>query len=101
MSHKQREKTAGELRIELRHVREAVGAVLDDYERTAQTLDAVTAQVDGVDATDHASNVQQLKSDLLDALERETDTITPVWTREGYNSKQAWLDAGGGGETND
>jgi len=93
MSHEQREKTAGELRIELRQVREAVGAVLDDYEATAQTLDAVTAQVDGVEPTDHASNVQALKGDLLDALEQESDSITPPWEREGYETKQAWLNA--------
>jgi len=93
MTHQQPEKTAGELRIELRHVRETVGAVLDDYEATAQTLDAVTEQVDGVEPTDHASNVQSLKGDLLDALEQEADTITPPWEREGYESKQAWLDA--------
>jgi len=95
MTHKTQEKTAGELRIELRHVREAVGGILDDYEQTAETLDSVTAQVDGLDATDHASNVQQLKGDLLDALEQEADTITPPWEREGYDSKQAWLDAEG------
>lgn len=93
MSHEQSEKTAGELRIELRHVREAVGEILDDYERTAETLDSVTAQVDGVNATNHASNVQALKSDLLDALETEADTIEPPWEREGFESKQAWLDA--------
>jgi len=93
MSHEQREKTAGELRIELRQVREAVGAILDDYEATAQTLDAVTEQVDGTEATNHASNVQSLKRDLLDALEQESDTITPPWERGGYDSKQAWVDA--------
>lgn len=93
MSHEQPEKTAGELRIELRQVREAVGGVLDDYEATAQTLDAVTAQVDGVETTDRASNVRELKSELLDALETEADTIDLPWVREGYDSKQAWLDA--------
>jgi len=93
MTHEQSEKTAGELRIELRQVRESVAAVLDDYQRTAETLDAVTAQVDGVTATDHAGNVQTLKRDLLDALETETDSISPPWEREGYDSKQAWLDA--------
>jgi len=93
MSHEQREKTAGEIRIELRQVRESVGAILEDYEKTAETLDAVTAQVDGLDATDHSGNVQALKSDLLDALQTETDSIDPPWVREGYDSKQAWLDA--------
>lgn len=92
MSHEQKEKTAGELRIELRQVRKSVGAILNDYERTAETLDAVTEQVDGLDTTDHASNVQTLKSDLLDALQTEADSITPPWEREGYDSKQAWLD---------
>jgi len=92
MTHEQPEKTAGELRIELRHVREAVGALLDDYEQTAQTLDAVTAEVSGLDATDHASNVQALKGDLLDALQTDADSINPPWEREGYDSKQAWLD---------
>jgi len=93
MSHEQPEKTAGELRIELRHVRQAVGAVLDDYERTAKTLDAVTAQANGVESTDHAADVQALKSDLLQALQTDADTITPPWERKGYDSKQAWLDA--------
>jgi hypothetical protein len=93
MSHEQREKTAGELRIELRQVRESVGAILNDYEQTAETLDYVTAQVDGLEATDHASNVQALKADLLDALQTETDSIDPPWEREGYDTKQAWLDA--------
>lgn len=92
MTHETEEKSAGELRIELRHVRKAVGEILDDYEQTAQTLDSVTAQVDGLDATDHASNVQALKSDLLDALQTEADSIDPPWEREGYQSKQAWLD---------
>jgi hypothetical protein len=93
MIHEKREKSAGELRIELRQVRESVGEILDDYEQTAETLDAVTAQVDEVEPTDHASNVQALKGDLLDALEQEADTITPVWEREGFDSKEAWLDA--------
>jgi len=93
MTHEQTEKTTGELRIKLRQVRESVGQILEDYERTAETLDAVTAQVDGLDATDHASNVQTLKSDLLDALQAEADSIDPPWEREGYESKTAWLDA--------
>jgi len=67
--------------------------ILDDYEQTAETLDAVTAQVDGLDATDHAGNVQALKSDLLDALQTEADSIDPPWEREGYDSKQVWLEA--------
>jgi len=92
MSHEQPEKTAGELRIELRQVRESVGVILDDYEQTAETLDAVTAQVDGLDATDHAGNVQALKSDLLNALQTDADSIDTPWEREGYDSKQAWLD---------
>jgi len=91
MSHEKQEKTAGELRIELRHMRESVGAILNDYEETAETLDAVTAQVDGLDTTDHASNVQALKSDLLDALQADADSIDPPWEREGYDSKQTWL----------
>jgi len=93
MTHEQPEKTAGELRIELRQVRESVGEILNDYEQTAETLDAVTAQVDGLDATDHASNVQALKSDLLDALQTEADSIDPPWERKGYESKRAWFDA--------
>jgi len=93
MSHEQEEKTAGELRIELRQVRESVGEILDDYEQTAQTLDAVTAEVSGLEKTDHASNVQALKSDLFDALQTDADSIDPPWEREGYDSKQAWLDA--------
>jgi len=92
MSHEQREKTAGELRIELRQVRESVGAILNDYEQTAETLDAVTTEVSGLESTDHASNVQALKADLLDALQTETDGIDPPWVRENYESKQAWLD---------
>jgi len=92
MSHERPEKTAGELRIELRQVRESVGAILEDYEQTAETLDSVTAQVDGLEATDHAGNVEALKCDLLDALQTDADSIDPPWIREGYDSKQAWLD---------
>jgi len=91
MTDTTREKTAGELRIELRQVREAVGRVLDDYERTARTLDAVTEQVDGIEPTNHADNVQALRSELLDALKKEDDSITPPWEREGYESKAEWL----------
>jgi hypothetical protein len=93
MRHKSDEKTTGELRIELRQVREAVARILDDYEQTAETLDDVTAQLDGVDTTDHAADVSTLKSDLLNALQTEDDAIAPVWIREGYNSKQAWQNA--------
>jgi len=92
MSHEQPEKTAGELRIELRQVRKSVDEILNGYEQTAETLDSVTAQIDGLDATDHAGNVQALKADLLDALQTETDGIDPPWVRENYESKQAWLD---------
>lgn len=88
---REQEKTASELRIELRQVREAVGRVLDDYERTARTLDAVTEQVDGIEPTNHEGNVQALKSELLDALQNDSDSITPPWEREGYESKAAWL----------
>jgi len=93
MSHETEEKSAGELRIELRQVRESVGAILNDYEQTAETLDAVTAQANGVESTNHAEDVQALKSDLLQALQTDADTITPPWKRQGYDSKQAWLDA--------
>lgn len=91
----QPDKTADELRIELRDVRRAVGEILDDYERTAETLDAVTTQIDGIETTDHAGNVQQLKSELLESLQDDADTISPPWVREGYDSKEAWLDAEG------
>lgn len=77
--------------VELKRVRESVARILDDYEKTANTLDAVTEQVDGVDATDHASNVEALKQDLLTDLGDKS--ITPPWEREGYESKQTWLDA--------
>jgi hypothetical protein len=92
MTHKTDEKTAGELRIELRQVREAVGQILDDYEQTAQTLDAVTAEVSGVEATAHGADVQQLKDELLLALQSDADGIDPPWERQGYATKQAWLD---------
>jgi hypothetical protein len=92
MTRQETEKTAGELRIELRRVRNAVSGVLDDYEQTAETLDALTAQVDGVEATAHGANVQQLKDELLLALQSDTDSIDPPWERQGYATKQAWLD---------
>jgi len=37
-------------------------------------------------------DVQALKDDLLEALQTESDSIDPPWEREGYDSKQAWLD---------
>jgi len=88
MKHEEPEKSTGELRIELRHVREAVGAVLDDYRATAETLDSVTAAVDGIESTDHADNVERLRDDLLDAL--ESDGIKPPWVRDGYETQAEW-----------
>jgi uncharacterized protein YhaN len=92
MTRETTDKTTAELRIELRQVREAVEGVLDDYEQTAQTVDALTAQIDAVDTTNHSANVQQMREDLLNALQSGTDTIDPPWVREGYATKQAWLD---------
>jgi DNA repair exonuclease SbcCD ATPase subunit len=77
--------------IQMRRLRRAVGKILEDYEQTAKTLDTVTAQVGGLEATDHAGNVQSLKSDLLSQLQSDSDTISPPWEREGYDSKEAWL----------
>jgi len=90
MSH-EKKIDAGEQAIQMRRLRRAVGEILDDYERTAQTLDAVTQQVNGLEPTDHAGNVQALKSDLLSELQTDSDTIDPPWEREGYDSKEAWL----------
>lgn len=83
----------GEQAIQMRQLRQAVDEILDDYEQTAETLDTVTAQVDGLEATDHAGNVQALKFDLLSQLQSDSDTISPPWEREGYDSKEAWLEA--------
>jgi uncharacterized protein YhaN len=85
------EKTAAELRLELRQVREAVKRILDDYEQTAATVDKTTAQIDGVESTNHSANVQQIKNELLVALKSDTDTIDPPWARQGYATKEAWL----------
>lgn len=92
MSH-ERKIDAGEQAIQMRRLKRSVAEILDDYERTAETLDKVTAQVNGIEATDHAGNVQALKSELLQSLQSESDSIDPPWEREGYDSKQAWLDA--------
>lgn len=90
MSH-QEPLTNAKQAVELKRVRQSVARILEDYEQTAKTLDAVTEQVDEVDATDHAGNVESLKQDLLDDL--GSDSIKPPWERDGYDSKQAWLDA--------
>jgi len=79
--------------VELKRVRQSVARILEDYEQTAKTLDVVTGQVDGLNATDHAENVESLKQDLLSDL--SSKSIKPPWEREGYDSKQAWLDAQG------
>jgi uncharacterized protein YukE len=92
MPREEAEKTVAELRINIRQLREAVKAVLDDYEQTAQTLDDMSAQVDGIETTDHSGDVDQLREDLIDALQSDTDSITPPWDRQGYATKQAWLD---------
>lgn len=89
-SNETQDKTTGELRIELREVRAAVEEILNDYERTAETLDAVTEQASGLEATNHAANVQVLTDDLLASLSKESASIAPPWTREGYDSKEAW-----------
>jgi uncharacterized protein YukE len=95
MSREEAEKTVAELRINIRQLREAVKAVLDDYEQTAQTLDDISTQVDGIETTDHSGDVDQLREDLIDALQSDTGSISPPWEREGYATKQAWLDASG------
>jgi uncharacterized protein YoxC len=92
MRRKTDEQTAGELRIELRQVRAAVSKILDDYEQTAKTVDELTAQIDGVETTEHATDVQLLKNELLTALQSDSDTVKPPWERQGYATKQAWLD---------
>jgi septal ring factor EnvC (AmiA/AmiB activator) len=92
MRRKTDEQTAGELRIELRQVRAAVSEILDDYEQTANTVDELTAQIDGVETTNRAANVQRLKDELLTALQSDADTVAPPWERQGYATKQAWLD---------
>lgn len=89
MSHEE-PLTNAQQAVELKRVRQSVARILEDYEQTARTLDAVTAQVDGLDATNHAENVKALKQDLLDDL--GSDSLKPPWEREGYESKQAWLD---------
>lgn len=89
MSHEE-PLTKAEHAVELKRVRQSVARILEDYEQTAKTLDAVTAQIDGLDATDHAGNVESLKQDLLTDL--GGDSIKPPWEREGYDSKQTWLD---------
>lgn len=83
--------TTAKHELELREVRRAVATIINDYKQTAETLDEVTKQVDGMNATDHASNVESLKQDLLSDL--GGDSMKPPWEREGYDSKQAWLDA--------
>jgi hypothetical protein len=100
MPREEAEKTVAELRINIRQLREAVKAVLDDYEQTAQTLDDISAQVDGIEPTDHSGDVGQLREDLIDALQSDSSSIDPPWEREGYATKQAWLD-GNGIDTNE
>jgi len=92
MSHEERLTNAKQA-VELKRVRQSVARILEDYEQTAKTLDVVTGQVDGLNATDHAENVESLKQDLLSDL--SSKSIKPPWEREGYDSKQAWLDAQG------
>jgi hypothetical protein len=77
-------------KVSLYEIQLAVNDILNDYESTAQTLDAITAEIDGIEATNHASNVQLLKENLLSEL-GVNGSITAPWEREGYDSKQAWL----------
>ncbi len=85
-----REKQSKQKELELYAIQQAVGRILDDYKQTAQTLDDVTAQVDGINATDHASNVDTLKANLIDELQIDP-TSAPPWEQDGYNSKTEWL----------
>jgi hypothetical protein len=87
----QREQNRKRDQIYLYTLRQAVADILDDYETTAQTLDAVTKEVDAMTATDHSSDVAALKDNLLAELEVE-GTLTPPWGQAGYDSKQAWLE---------
>lgn len=71
-------------------LKRAVAAVIDDYEKTASTVDELTATVDGVEETSHSDNVQQLKEEVLSEI-GDIAAITPPWEEAGYDSKDAWL----------
>jgi|APHM01.1.fsa_nt_gi hypothetical protein len=89
---RQREQNRKRDQIYLYTLRQAVANILDDYEQTAQTLDTVTNNIDGVSSTSHADDVQSLKNDLLTELQVD-GTLTPPWERDGYDTRQQWLDA--------
>lgn len=92
-SKQSQEKTTGELRIELRDIRKAVEAILEDYQQTAATLDRVTEDMSGFETTNHAANVDALQRDLLESLSNESASITTPWERAGYDTKEAWTQA--------
>lgn len=81
--------TITEQEVKLNQIRHSVTRILEDYEKTAKTLDAVTKEVDGLEATDHANNVESLKKELLSDLTQ--NSIKPPWEREGYDTKKEWL----------
>lgn len=58
-------------------LQQAIIDILNDYEQTAQTLDDVTQQVDGMEPTDHAANVQRLREQLLAELPDDTQSGPP------------------------
>lgn len=78
-------------KVYLYSLRKAIAKVLEDYEKTAQTLDQVTKQVDGMESTTHATNVSNLQEKLLNELKIE-GTINPPWEKAGYSTKEKWIE---------
>jgi lantibiotic modifying enzyme len=88
MGHEEKITISGQ-EVKINQIRQSIARIIDDYEKTAKTLDAVTKQVDGLNATNHAKNVESLKKELLSDLNQ--NSIKPPWEREGYDTKKEWL----------
>lgn len=92
MTDYQSEKSAGELRVELRALRQSNKELAEAVDALVEELDN---QTNGQGPPEHASAAREKCQSAKDCIGKpvpENENIAPPWEREGYDSKQEWLE---------
>lgn len=87
-----RDKTTGELRVELRALRQSHNELAEAVDALVEELDN---QTNGQGPPEHANAAREKARSAKDCIGDpvpENENISPPWEREGYESKQEWLD---------